>query len=107
MDIADIKAKVRNNEYVYSQHADIERRLDKLAFAQIEDALLSGEILEKYPGTGRGESCLIVGFAKGQPIPVARGWRGRKIAVITVYIPRPPKFIDPWTRGGKKDEESL
>jgi len=29
------------------------------------------------------------------------GWRGEKIVLITVYIPRPPKFIDPWTRGEK------
>jgi len=86
MDIADIKAKVRNNEYVYSQHADIERRLDKLAFAQIEDALLSGEILEKYPGTGRGESCLIVGFAKGQPIPVVRAGKWGQSMNLGIYL---------------------
>ncbi len=107
MDIAEIKAKIRGNEYVYTHHADIERRLDKLTFTQIEEALLSGEILEQYPHTGRGKSCLIVGFAKDQPIHVECGWRGEKVAVITVYIPRPPKFIDPWTRGGNEDEENL
>lgn len=57
MDFAEIKAKIRGNEYVYTHHADIERRLDKLTFTQIEEALLSGEILEQYPHTGRGESC--------------------------------------------------
>jgi len=38
MDIGEIKAKVRTNEYVYSHHADIERRLDNLTFAQVEEA---------------------------------------------------------------------
>ena len=107
MDIGEIRAKVWANEYVYTHHAHIERTLDNLTFAQIEEALLNGEILEQYPDTGRGESCLIVGFAKEQPIHIVCGWRGEKVAVITVYIPRPPRFVDPWTRGGQEDEESL
>jgi len=99
MDIHDIKAKVRTNAYVYTQHAEIERKADQLTFAQIEEALLSGEMLEQYPDTGRGESCLIVGFADNIPIHIICGWRGERGAIITVYIPRPPNFVDPWTRG--------
>jgi len=104
MDIEEIKAKVRADEYVYSFHAEIERKADELTFAQIEKALLNGEILEQYPDTGRGESCLIVGFAKNVlihdvPIHIVCGWRGEKIALITVYIPGRSKFVDPWTRG--------
>lgn len=101
MDIEDIKARVRNDQYVYTLHADIERKVDELTIAQIEEALLNGEILEQYPDTGRGESCLVVGFAGDLPIHAVCGWRGEKIALITVYIPRPPRFIDPWTRGGR------
>ena len=52
------------------------------------------------------ESCLVVGFAGNLPIHAVCGWRGEKVALITVYIPRPPKFVDPWTRGGKANEES-
>jgi len=77
MDIEEIKAKVRANQYVYTHHAEIERREDELTFAQVEESLLNGEILEQYPDTGR-----------------------------TVYIPRPPKFVDPWTRRGKGNEQS-
>jgi len=99
MDIKEIQAKVRVNDYVYSQHAEIERKADELTIAQVEKALLNGEILEQYPDTGRGESCLIVGLADEIFIHVVCGWRGEKVAIITVYLPRPPKFIDPWTRG--------
>jgi hypothetical protein len=105
MDIDEIKAKVRANQYVYTLHAEVERRADGLTFAQVEEALLSGGILEQYPDTGRGESCLIVGFAGDVPIHVVCGWRGEKVAVITVYVPRPPKFVDPWTRGERADGE--
>ena len=55
MDIEDIKTKVRANQYIYTHHAEIERRADELTFAQIEEALLNGENLEQYPDTGRGE----------------------------------------------------
>jgi hypothetical protein len=47
MDIEEIRATVRVNEYVYTQHADIERRADELTFSQIEKALLNGQILEQ------------------------------------------------------------
>ncbi|MDI6770382.1 MAG: DUF4258 domain-containing protein [Anaerolineales bacterium] len=106
MDIEEIKAKVRADQYAYTHHAEIERRAAELTFAQVEEALLNGEMLEQYPDTGRGESCLVVGFAKEVPIHAVCGWRGEKVALVTVYIPRPPKFVDPWTRGEKTNAES-
>jgi len=99
MDIEIIKQLVREDRYLYSVHAEIERKTDELTFMQIEEALLNGKILEEYSDTGRGESCLIVGFAGETPIHTVCGWRGERIVLITVYVPKPPKFIDPWTRG--------
>ena len=99
MDLAKIQEKVGRNEYVYTDHADTERRIESLTLAQIETAILNAEVLERYPDTGRGESCLIVGFAGETPIHVVCGWRGEKVAVITVYVPQAPHFSDPWTRG--------
>ncbi len=98
MDLDAIKAKIRANNYVYSQHADMERQSDNLTVAEVEEALLNGEILEQYSDTGRGQSCLIIGFASRTPVHMVCGWRGTRISIITVYIPRPPKFRDPWTR---------
>jgi len=51
MEIKIIKKKIQDNEYVYSLHAEIERKEDELTFHQIERALLN---LENYPDTGRG-----------------------------------------------------
>lgn len=47
MDIDVIKSKVRANEYEYTQHAELEARADNLTFAQIEEALLHGSVLEQ------------------------------------------------------------
>jgi hypothetical protein len=99
MDIRKIKEKITQELYVYSQHADLERQADELTFAKIETALLNGEILEQYLDDIRGESCLILGFANQTPIHIVCGWGGEKVVIITVYIPKPPKFINPKTRG--------
>jgi len=99
MELDKIKAKISANLYVYTNHADIERRADALTFLEIEAALLNGEILEQYDDTGRGESCLILGFVDEKPIHIVCGWRGEKVAIITVYIPGTPNFVDPRTRG--------
>ena len=103
MDINEIKNKILKSGYTFTHHAEIERKADDLAFYQIEEALLDGEILENYPDTGRGESCLVLGFSENIPVHIVCGYRGEKVAVITVYIPGPPKFRDPWTRGKKSN----
>ena len=104
MDIDSIRKHISADEYTYSLHAEIERKADGLTFAQVEDALLSAEILEQYPNTGRGESCLVVGFSEDIPVHIVCGWRGEKVSLITVYIPTTPRFIDPWTRGVMANE---
>jgi hypothetical protein len=101
VELEEVKEKVRRRQYVYSNHGDDERQDENLTLAQVEQTLLGGEILEQYPDTGRGDSCLILGFAGDVPIHVVCGWRGEDLVIITVYIPRPPKFVDPWTRRGK------
>jgi len=101
LETAEIRRRVRDGQYVYSLHADQERQAEGLTFAQIREALLNAERLEEYADTGRGESWLMVGFAGKLPIHVVCGRRRDQIALITVYVPRLPKFSDPWTRGGQ------
>ena len=82
IDIKEIKAGVRANQYAHTHHAEIERRADELTFAQIEETLLSGEVPEQYHDTGRGESCLVVGLAERLPIHIACGWCREKVVLI-------------------------
>ncbi len=100
MDIRVIQSKIRAGAFVISAHADQEAADESIEIAEICKAILNDEILEYYPDTGRGESCLVLGFVNGKPIHIVCGWRRESVVVITVYIPKPPKFKDPWTRGG-------
>lgn len=98
MDIDIIKQKVRNNEFLISDHADKEASDELIDVAEIKNAILNDEILEQYEDTERGERCLVLGFVNDRPIHVVCGWRRRKIVIITTYIPKPPQFIDARTR---------
>jgi hypothetical protein len=107
MDLNEILQLVRQGRYEFSIHAQQERLEEDLDVAEIEEAIAGGEILEEYPSDPRGESCLILGYAHSQPIHAVLGWvrkgsEGEKmLRIITVYIPRPPKWRDARTRGGR------
>jgi len=105
MDIVQhIQERIRNNCYEISLHAERERENEGLLVSDIEESvLLNGELLEDYPDDPRGHSCLVLGFNQaGQAIHTVWGllptdW----VRLITVYIPKPPRWINPRTRGGE------
>ena len=96
-----IKVKARENEFQLSGHAHKERQEETIHTWEIREALINCEILENYPKDPKGPSCLVLGYAMGRPIHVVCG-RAKNdwLLIITVYIPKPPKWIDPKTRGG-------
>jgi hypothetical protein len=52
------------------------------------------------PDTGRGESCLVVGFTnRGKPVHIVCAGMGDYLVIVTLYIPMPPKFKNPYERG--------
>ena len=104
MKIEEIKEQVRRDKYEISFHAEKERYAEDITISDLETAICNGEILEDYPDDPRGLSCLVLGYSQSQPIHIVCGHTPIKwIRVITVYVPRPPKWIDERTRakGGK------
>ncbi len=100
MTIDWIVSRVKENSYIFSKHADDERLDDNLMINEIEEAIISGFVLESYPDDKRGYSCLVVGFTKkGKPLHIVCGKSSNVLVIITVYIPTPPKFITPYQRG--------
>ena len=100
IEMAWVRQCASEQRYCYSRHGDQERQNDNLFISEVQQALSSGRILEQYEDTGRGESCLVAGFTdEGKPIHIVCGRMGQKLVVITVYIPSPPKFKNPFERG--------
>ena len=101
MDIEWIKRQIRSGSYEFSGHAEDERQAERISIADVEAALLNGEMLEDYPNDPRGPSCLVLGYGiPGYPIHVLCGQTpSRRVRLITVYIPSQPRWVDERTRG--------
>ena len=99
MDLLQLRRCVRNEKFEISLHALKEAHEEEIDLEDIGNAILRGEIIEDYPGDPRGASCLVLGFSRKRPIHVVcamlpTGWA----RIITVYIPRLPKWLNPRER---------
>ncbi|MEW6557608.1 MAG: DUF4258 domain-containing protein [Elusimicrobiota bacterium] len=102
----EIKTKVKNGQYIISEHAQVERLEENIDVEEIEEAILNGEILEDYPEDRRGHSCLILCYSGKKVIHTICGVKQNKVVIITVYLPKLPKWITPKQRaGGTKNAE--
>ena len=68
MDIKFIREKIKKQEYDLSSHAHRGRQEEQITIAEIEQVLLLGDIIEKYPKDERGESCLIAAKVENKPL---------------------------------------
>ena len=102
MNISEIREKVLRGEYEISFHAEKERYAEDITFSDLETAIGNGEILEDYATDPRGPSCLVLGHSQERAIHIVCGYSSIGwIRVITVYLPKPPKWIDERTRSAK------
>jgi hypothetical protein len=107
-DFGEIQRLVGRGWYEFSIHAQHERLAEDLDVVEVEEAVQNGELLEEYPNDPRGWSCLVLGYTAAKPIHVVLGWAPSRrgdigvLRIITVYLPRPPRWRDPRTRGGRR-----
>lgn len=89
-----IRERIRHKEYLITLHADQERRSDGFDLRDVEEALLTGLVIEDYPEDRRGHSCLVYGRARSRDLHVVCGSNSSEwLVLITVYVPRPPKWV--------------
>jgi len=62
--IAEIRRKVAEGLYEYSQHAMDQSILRHITVEELRDAIASGQIIEDYPDDKYGPSCLILEFTR-------------------------------------------
>ncbi len=99
LDIARVKA--RKDKFELSEHAQQEAAAEQISVDDIAHAILTGQELEPYPNDPRGSSCLMVGQDESHRwIHVLCGnFDWENLLIITAYLPQPPKWKDPFTRG--------
>lgn len=94
MDLKNIRGKVKKGEFDLSEHAHIERQIEKISIEEIKQTILGSDIIEEYPKDPRGTSCLI----GNENLHVVCGFRDEKVLVVTLYRPEEPVWIDWKTR---------
>lgn len=93
MDFKTIKAHIRKKDYLFSEHADEERTKDSLPVDEIQEAILSGKVIEERLDDPRGESRLVAGKSKnGKLIHAVVGLRFDKPVIVTNYQPSKEKW---------------
>jgi len=94
MEMEEIRADIWTGNYRFSDHAVkrmIKRSIDRI---EIEEAILAGEIIEKYPDDKYSPSCLIYGMSKaGRHLHVQISLPP-SVVVITAYEPDPSEWTD-------------
>jgi hypothetical protein len=94
MELTEIKRKIGNGEYRYSDHAIkkmISRSIDRF---EVEETIMSGEIIEEYPDDKYSPSCLLYGKAKaGRDLHVQLSLPP-SVVIITVYEPEETEWIN-------------
>ena len=87
--LQDIQEKFQSQEYVLTLHAEDEMIQDGLTSFDVENALLTGEIVRRQRDSYRGEWKYVVeGRTLGSEIAVVvtKLAFSRKLVIITVYV---------------------
>lgn len=98
-----LKQAVVERQVKISLHAAEEALAEEITRREIESAMLEAQLLEDYPDWWLGPSCLILGQTEnGRSLHLVVSYSGLPVNIITVYEPRPPRWITPTVRGGRK-----
>lgn len=94
MEIEGLRVKIEKGDYRFSDHAVkrmIKRSIDRI---EVEETVLSGEVIEEYPDDKYSPSCLIYGRTKvGRNLHVQISLPP-SVVIITAYDPYETEWID-------------
>lgn len=97
--IEEIRDAVARHSLLLTAHADQEAREEGITLQEIRQAVMTGALIEDYPEHRRGPCCLIHGkSAAGRDIRVVITAGKVPPRIITVYEPKPPRWLTPRER---------
>ena len=94
-----IRLQAREDNFRLTQHAQKEMAEEDITLDEVLETIAQGMILENYPEHQRGACCLVHGFTQGnRPVHIVCTTAQPILIIITVYEPKPPKWITPTQR---------
>jgi hypothetical protein len=94
-----IRKQAQAGEYRLTVHAHQEMWDEDISLSEVLEAITTAHVLENYPEHRRGPCCLINGrTVQGRALHVVCTTVCEMLILITVYEPKPPKWISPTQR---------
>jgi hypothetical protein len=91
-----LKQAFRQKTYLLTAHASDRAVQRDINAAEIEETVITGEVIEDYPDDKYGPSCLILGStAAGRTLHVQVSYPP-KVFIITLYEPSPDEWETDW-----------
>ncbi|MDX2136808.1 MAG: DUF4258 domain-containing protein [Chloroflexota bacterium] len=88
----DLHNSIRLRTYLFTTHAS-KRAAERLILShEIEEAILSGEVIEDYPDDKYSPSCLILGYSQNKRALHIQVSYPPNVKIITVYEPSPNEW---------------
>ena len=82
-----------------TQHAQQEMVEENITLDEVLQAIATAQVLESYPEHRRGPCCLLSGFTcGGRALHIVCTTAQLVLIIITVYEPKPPKWVTPTQR---------
>lgn len=88
LDFEIIRSKVRAGEYELSVHATKRLRQRKISLVELEQVIITGEIIEQDPNAAPYPKCIFLGYLepKGEALHVVCSITPQA-SVVTIYFP--------------------
>jgi hypothetical protein len=100
--IESLRAVARSESVRVTVHAHQEMVEENVSMDDVLEAITAGDIIEDYPTHRRGACCLVGGTTRaGRPLHIVCTTEQPILVIITVYEPKPPKWITPAQRSVK------
>jgi len=97
--VAAIRVLVASGNMRITQHAAQEMTSEAIALDDVLCAIKNARLLENYPDHRRGACCLLHGNdANARDIHIVCTTVNPTLIIITVYLPKPPKWVTPTQR---------
>lgn len=103
--IKKIKEFFNEDSIIISRHCLDRMNQRNISFSEIKEGIMSGEIIEQYPGDYPFPSRLVYGHSsEGRTLHIVISDEGCFGHLITAYVPNTVKFINDLKTRRKNDE---
>ncbi len=98
--LQNIRAHAAVDNIRITQHGHQEMVQEDIILDEVLQVIAGGKVLEDYPDHRRGACCLLSGVtSRGRPLQIVCTAAQPVLILITVYEPRPPKWVTSTERG--------